>query len=160
MDYIVLIVRFLHIVLGVLWVGLVTTLAFIIHPVASQVENGEAFLHFVYSKTPLSRLILAFAILTTLAGLFLYWQGTLIRQMGVAGQVVLGIGTLAGLAAFGHGIGIGRIVTQYGALSDDADEADRRGMSERLGRNIRVSAMLTLVAVIFMALARSVGTLF
>lgn len=158
LDILTAIARFLHIVMGVFWVGFGAFAAWVMHPVAARTENGYTFLQKVHGSTIMPKVMPIAAITTTIAGLYLYWQGNLVPGLGAVGNAILGIGALAGLAAFGHGIALGRSSSKFAAMRGTPEEIAAAG--EKLARSGRVSAILALVAIIFMAAARPLGGMF
>ena len=70
---IISILRLLHIVAGLIWVGAAIMMSFYVEPSAERSgADGAGFLRALYSKTNYARMVPAAAIITTLAGLLLY----------------------------------------------------------------------------------------
>jgi hypothetical protein len=115
---------------------------------------------FVYSAY--SRVMAIAAVTTTVAGLYLYFRlysGMKHTFMTPAASMVLSVGALFGLLAFGHGIGLGRLGGKYAELAakDDAKPEELQALGARIARNGRISAVLMIIAVIGMILPRYMG---
>jgi hypothetical protein len=127
-------------------------------------ESGLAFGRTLFTSTSLTRLIPIASGITTLAGLLLYATGSHTR-FTTLGNIVLGVGALAGLAATIHGGAVTgratRVVSDaFAVLSEAApslaDEAavSLRGHLELLASHSRISLILMVVALLGMASAR------
>jgi hypothetical protein len=156
----IVIVRALHIFGGIIWVGF-GLMAGMLGMAAQKMEGqerGTVFKAlFVYSAY--IRAIAIAAGTTTLAGLYLYFR--LFQEgkhmfMTPTASMVLSVGALFGLLAFGHGIALGRLGTKYKelAMKDDTKPEELQALGERIGRNGRISAILMIIAVIGMILPR------
>ncbi len=158
------VLRLLHIVAGLIWVGAAVMMSFYVEP-ASQQSGGDGarFLRNLYGKTNYSRMIPLAAIITTLAGLLLYGMMSYHETMNSAMGISITLGALFGLLAFGHGFSaLWRSAGQYGDLvkSGDADEAALQALEDKLRRNGRISMWLALVSLVLMAGARYISPLF
>ena len=160
----IIIVRALHIFAGIIWVGfgLFAGMLDMAAQKMSGQERGTVFKAlFVYSAY--SRAIAIAAVTTTVAGLYLYgrmFDGMQHRYgLNQTASMILSVGALFGLLAFGHGIGLGRLGTKYAELAKkaDANPEELQALGERIGRNGRISAILMIIAVIGMILPRYIG---
>ena len=87
--------RLLHIVAGLVWVGSALMLSYYIEPTArASAANGDSFLRALYSKTSLPRLIPLSASVTTVAGLLLYGLLSYHEAMSSAMGLILTVGSL------------------------------------------------------------------
>lgn len=159
------IARFLHIFAAMVWVGAGLTAVLVLHPLANQLgSRGSEYLRAWYGKSFFSKLMPVAAITTTAAGLFLYarlFNGGLVGALSQTGTTVLSVGALAGLLAFGHGIGIGRATDRYAAFVAQVGDnptgeqhAQLTKMEASLGRHGMISLVLTIIAVVGMSTAR------
>jgi uncharacterized membrane protein len=162
MEYVSVVLRFLHIILGVIWVGAGVTTAWILHPLATKLqgENGSQIIRAWYSKSRFNQVMPIAAIGTTLAGIILWGlhaDGSQLEGFSKTGSMVMGIGALFGILAFGHGIGLGRMSGKYADMvnSGEASEDELNEMEAKLARNGNISVILTLIAVACMSSARS-----
>jgi len=166
MDIVLILLRLLHIVAAFAWVGIGVTTTFYVAPAAAAAgESGLRFMKSLFTRTSLPRIFPAASGITTLAGLLLYLVGNATTHFSSTGNIVLGIGALAGLLATIHGGAVTgrstRAVTQ--ALSqyvpDDNQPVPAEGLAvlreraQDLGSHSRVSLVLMLIALIGMASA-------
>lgn len=170
---IITILRLSHIIAGVIWVGAGITLSLYVGPALgmSGVDAGKV-MRTLYTKVNFDKVMVAASIITTVAGILLYYivsngfSDT--NYMGSGQGIVLSIGALAGLAAFGHGFAVlGKLAREFRALAEEAgdsptDEQQKRfgELSGKLMLHGKISMRLGVVAVVFMAGARYVGPLF
>jgi len=95
---IISLLRLLHIVAGLIWVGAALLMSFYIEPMAgSPGAEGGRFLRALYSKTHFPRLIPLSALVATIAGLLLYGLLAYHEAMSSAMGVILTLGALFGL---------------------------------------------------------------
>ncbi|MDQ7027064.1 MAG: hypothetical protein Q9P01_09915 [Anaerolineae bacterium] len=160
MEYDIIIVRAIHIFAGIIWVGFGLAMGLLVIPTAKKMgEQGRIVFKawFVYSA--FNRLIAIAAVTTTVAGLYLYFRlfdGANHRFLTETGSMVLSVGALFGLLAFGHGIALGRLGDKYAKLaeSESPEIADLQALQDRIGRNGYISAILMIIAVLGMILPR------
>ena len=158
------ILRLLHIVGGLLWVGAALFMSWYVEPTAArQGAAGTHFLRAIYRDTNLPRLIPLSALITTVAGLLLYemlsYSDALSSPMGL----VLTAGASFGLLAFLHGIfAVWRRLAALPARSKALarDESQLAMLEDKLRRNGRVSLWLAIVSLILMAGARYISPVF
>lgn len=167
MNILLTILRFIHIVAAVIWVGLGGTMALFVGPAAAAAgESGLRFMKALFTKT---RFAMAFPVasgLAMLAGLLLYATGD-VSTFSTTGQIVLGIGALFGMAAGIHGGAIaGRtskaFVETLAKYPDDQPIpaeglAALRQQAMKVGSDARTSFVLMAIALIGMASARYLG---
>ncbi|MDE2854063.1 MAG: hypothetical protein OXN88_07825 [Chloroflexota bacterium] len=161
---IISLLRLLHIVAGLIWVGAALLMSFYIEPMAgSSGAEGGRFLRALYSKTHFPRLIPLSALVATIAGLLLYGLLAYHEAMSSAMGVILTLGALFGLLAFGHGyFTVWRRSGHYARLvkAAKADEGTLGQLEDKMRRNGRVSFWLALVSLVLMAGARYAGPIF
>lgn len=161
---IVTILRLLHIVGGLVWVGAAIVMSFYIEPAIDRADaDGTRIWRRLYNETSFPRLIPLSALATTVAGLLLYAMLSYHEAMSSAMGIILTLGALFGLLAFAHGyFAVWRRTGAYRRLlaEADADERALDGIADRLRRNGRVSMWLALVSLILMAGARYVSPIF
>jgi len=162
--------RLLHIIAGMIWIGSAIMLSMYIEPVlARSGVDTRKFLSHLYGKSGFDKLMPAVAILTTVAGLVLYYlvtNGFSDSGFMRSGQgIVLSIGALFGLLAFGHGGGaLGPMTGKYNKLVQEAGDnptdeqnAALTAMEAKLSRHGKISMWLAVIALVFMAGARYVN---
>ncbi len=158
------VLRLLHIVGGLIWVGAAIVMTFYVEPATEQSgAEGSRFLRKLYGATTFPRLIPLSAIVTTLAGLLLYGMLSYHEAMNSAMGMSITLGALFGLLAFGHGFfALWRSAGQYATLASaaEADEGQLQTLEYKLRRNGRISMWLALISLILMAGARYIGPVF
>ena len=163
-SLIVTILRTLHIVLGLVWVGAALLVTLYIEPTAEQSgAEGRDFLRALYRTTSFPRLIPASAIITTIAGLLLYAMLSYHEAMSNAMGIMITIGAAFGLLAFLHGIfAVWRPAGEFAGLlkAGAADEPSLTQLDDKIQRNGRISMWLALISLLLMAGARYAGPLF
>lgn len=168
MDVYLTILRLVHIFSGIIWVGAGLTFTYIVAPaVRESGPAGGVFMRNVLTKTAFDKLMPAVSSLTVIAGLLLYWEisnGFDADWMGSANGMVLSIGVVAGIGAFGHGGAvIGRTTGEIKKLGDaiqgppTPEQAQQMAaLQEKLTKHSHISAILMVIAVVGMAAARTV----
>jgi hypothetical protein len=167
MDIVLILLRLLHIVAAFAWVGIGITTALYIAPAAAAAgDSGLRFMKALFTRTSLPMIFPAASGLTTLAGILLYLTGNPMRIFTQTGNIVLGIGALAGLLATIHGGAVtGRstralvqALTQHVPDGNQPIAADGlavlRERGTELGTHSRLSLVLMIIALIGMASAR------
>ena len=107
MDFVVVLLRAIHILLGVFWAGAIFLVAGFIGPAIKEAgpEGGKVMAILV--KRKLLNVVPAAAILTILSGLWLYWHdssGMQSEWMRSRMGMTLGTGALLSLVAFAIGL--------------------------------------------------------
>ena len=165
MNIILVVVRLLHILAAVAWVGVGLTQVIIIGPaLAAAGESGLRFAK-ALGTIPAFRMVFPVASgVTVLAGIILYLTGS-VSHFSQTGNIVLGIGALAGIAAMIHGgavtgrsaaaLGelIANSVPNTGAIPADA-LAQIRAKAAEQASHTRLSFILMVIALIGMGAAR------
>jgi uncharacterized membrane protein len=167
MDIILVLLRLLHIVAAVAWVGLGVTVTFYMAPAALAAgEGGMRFLKTLLTRTSFGSIFGTAAGLTMLAGILLYVHGNALRNFSQTGNIILGIGAAAGILATIHGGAVtGRATRALGEalaqhVPDDGGSISPEGLATlreramKMGSHSRISFYLMVVALIGMASAR------
>ena len=146
-----LLLRFVHVVGGVLWVGGVCILAWFVGPtVRAEGADGVRFATRMMLERKLSQWLSAFAGLAILSGFILYTRATMGTDGAFARSrpgMVFGIGAVAALAAMVTG-------TTMGTATGKRMGAMRARLAQRNARGSRITAVLLVVATAAMAVAR------
>lgn len=120
MNYLVLVLRFVHVLGGVFWVGSSIMLGFFITPaVAATGDAGQKILAHLVTKAKLSMRISVSAVLTVLAGGWLYWidsGGLTSGWMSSPAGYGFAIGGIFAIVGLIFGILVGNNVTSLGNL--------------------------------------------
>jgi uncharacterized membrane protein len=121
MNYLVIVLRLLHIISGVFWVGSSLMVYLIISPtVAATAETGQKFMAHLITKARLSTRIAISAILTVLAGGWLYLidsQGLTSSWRSSGPGLGFGIGGLFAIIGLIFGLMIGKNSNILGNLA-------------------------------------------
>lgn len=164
MTYLIWLLRIVHIVGGVFWVGGTLTMAFFIAPtVGATGEAGQKFVGHLMNNLKFSNRMAAAAGLTILAGLTLYGldarAGAAWLRSGFA--IGLGIGAAFALIGFIFGLLVGRTTkamaelgAQFQGKPSPAQLAQMQSLGKRQASYANSSAALLIIALVFMAIAR------
>lgn len=166
MDILFAALRLIHIVAAVAWVGIGLTTFLYIGPAATAAgESGLRFLKSLLTGTSYARIFPAAAGVTMLAGILLYLLGAMDR-FSQTGNIVLGIGAIAGILGGIHGGAVtgratralGEALNQHVLTGDQPISADGlsvlRERAQELASHTRISIILMIIALIGMASAR------
>lgn len=165
MIYLIWLLRIIHIVAGVFWVGGTLIMTFFIAPtIGATAEAGQRFVGHLMNDLKFSNRMSAAAGASVLAGFILYWidsQGFTSAWMSSGAGRGFGIG--AGLALIGMVFGIltGRTtktMAQLGAQFQGRPSPDQLTQLQTVGQRqatySRLAAAALVLATVFMAIAR------
>ena len=159
--YLVWLLRIIHIVAGVVWVGGTLIMTFFIGPtVGATGEAGQKFVGHLMSNLKFSNRMAAASGLTILAGFILYFRGGAALMESRFG-IGLGIGALFALIGFVAGMFIGRTIkamAELGAQMQGKPTPDQlkemQALQRRQATVSMISTISVLLATVFMAIAR------
>jgi putative copper export protein len=169
MDTYMVVLRIVHVVAGVFWVGAVFLLIGFIAPTARELGPPAApFLAHLAGKKRITEVILAAAGVTILAGLLMYWRvsgGLDPDWIGSAYGLTLTIGAISGIVAFVIGLtvvrptnnatlALGREIAEGGGPPTPEQAARMQALQARGRTTGRILLLLLLVAVAAMASAQ------
>lgn len=165
MTYFIWLLRIIHILGGIFWVGGTLTMAFFIAPtVGATAEAGQKFVGHLMGNLKFSNRMAAAAGLTILAGFILYWidsNGFTSPWMTSGAGRGFGIGAGFALVGFVFGLLVGRTtraMAQLGAQIQGKPSSEQRTKIDALRKQqmtySNITAVLLILAVIFMAIAR------
>ena len=169
MDLYVVVLRLLHIVFGVLWVGFAVFVPFVLMP--SLIDAGPAAGPVMGSlqRRGLPKVIAAFAGISILAGVLLLWRvsgGFRAEFMGSHMGIALSTGALAAIIAYAIGMSVvrpamnrvGELSQGLAALTSDAERAAQmttiNALRARGAAGGKIVAYILLFALTAMAVAR------
>lgn len=155
--------RALHIVAGIIWVGFVLFQTFYLMPAINNTDTAGLRVMSKMGKLPGFAIALpAAALIATLAGLALYGMGSWHQFLNTLGGVFLTIGAIAGLMMFGHGFGLSAVTNKFlkavgswqqAGEPDSGNEYNQvRELGARLQRNARISTIMGIITVLGMVL--------
>jgi hypothetical protein len=170
MNWLIVVLRILHIVAGVFWAGAAVVVAgFVMPSAAASGPEGGRFVRRLALERGLTPSMIGAGILTVLAGLTLLWIDSAGMQrawMGSGMGVVLSIGALAGLGALVTGIRAAATLARLGKLGaavegqGPAPSPEQAGQLQQLQRRLAggatAVAIMLVIAVFCMAVARYV----
>ena len=159
------ILRFLHIVAGIIWAGGALMMNLVFGPaIAATGDAGRQYAGYLITKTAFSRIMLLSGLVTVLAGAWLYGINSNWFQSGwmmSAQGTVFGIGAVFGVAALVFGFMIGNVNGKLAALGAQTQGKPTPEQAAQLGMLAKRQAFVTnsntlcmIVAVIAMASAR------
>lgn len=159
--YLVWLLRIIHIVAGVYWVGGTLIMTFFVGPtVGATGEAGQKFVGHLMNNLKFSNRMATASGLTILAGFILYFRGGAALMESRFG-IGLGIGAVFALIGFVAGMMIGRTIkamAQLGAQMQGKPSPDQLAQMQALQkRQMTVSMISTIsliLATVFMAIAR------
>ena len=170
MNWLIVVLRLLHIFAGVFWAGAIFTLArFVLPAVAATGPAGQQFMRQLTMVQGLTKTMTIAGLTTVLAGLALMWHdsaGFNAGWMGSGMGVVLSIGGLSGIGAAAVGIRSGIKASRLGELFKEMDAAkgsprpevvaEIQRIGAALAAGVRAVAIMLAVTVVCMAVARYV----
>ncbi|MCB2178790.1 hypothetical protein KQH61_05200 [bacterium] len=168
MNYLITILRLIHIVGGIFWVGAALMLTFFISPTAAATyEAGQKFLAHMMQRTAFNKAILVSASASVFAGIVLYLiDSNFLRNLWMHSGpgIGFGVGGIFGLLGFMIGLAqnrrshelaqLGRIIQSQGGPPNQ----DQREKLTRLQAKLKTgglwNAIFLLLAAILMSTAR------
>lgn len=168
MDIFMIVLRLIHILSGVFWVGSALVSAFFLAPaVAATGPAGQQMMAHMITKGRMSVRITAAAILTVLAGAVLYWrdsQGLSSPWTYSAAGWGFGIGAVFALVGLGFGIRVGMSAKRLGEIAASAkgqpspDQiAQIQAAQKQMSTASTISTVALILALACMATARYWG---
>lgn len=165
MDYFLLLLRIIHIVGGIFWVGGTLIMTFFIAPtMGATAEAGQRFVGHLMNNLKFSNRMSIAAGLTILAGAILYWRdshGLTSAWMKSGAGIGFTTGAVFALIGFATGIMIGRTTTamaQLGAQFRGKPTAVQTTQMQAIQKQQRTYSMISVVALLlavtFMAVSR------
>jgi Na+/glutamate symporter len=164
MTYLIWLLRIIHIVAGVFWVGGTLFMTFFVGPaIGATGEAGQKFVGHLMNNLKLSNRMSAAAGMTILAGFILFGLDARAGEAWLRSSFATGLGIGAGFAILGliFGIMIGRSIkamAQLGAQMQGKPSPNQltqmQSIQKQQATYSRISAASLILATIFMAIAR------
>jgi uncharacterized membrane protein len=169
-NLLLLVMRLLHVVLGAFWVGTMLFVTFFLFPAIRDAGPDGAKIAAGVNRRGFLVVMPVVAGLTILSGLWLYWRlsgGFQPTFMHSGTGITFGLGAAAAIAAYVIGVAVVRpAMTRATALAESAAKAPAaerdahllaaQGLRARAASAGQIVAVLLLLAVAAMALARYV----
>jgi hypothetical protein len=171
MNFMIWLLRILHVGAGVLWAGGALTMAFFIGPtIAATAEAGKQFAAHLMTKLRFHIFMSIVAGTTVLAGAILYWidsEGFSSSWVNSSAGIGFGIGAGFGLIAFVSGAIFGDALAKLSKIGSQIKgnpTSEQLGQLQALQKRIATAAPIHIVcmiiAILFMAMARYLHLLF
>ncbi len=161
MNILTLVLRLIHILAGVFWVGTAWMITLYIVPAAGAAgDAGQQFMRQLMGKTNLQKILTTSAISTVVAGTILYIRNPP-TWFGSNAGIGFGIGAVFAFVGFVFGMLIGRnngAMMQLGAQIKGQPAADQIAQMQVFQKRQRLYSTINiytlLIAVIFMSISR------
>ena len=162
------VLRFLHIIAGILWAGGALTMSFFVAPTMGATgDAGKQFAGYLMAKTRFSTFMMVNAVITVLAGAILYgidsnWFQSAWMQSPTG--IGFGVGAATGIVAFVFGGMLGNInkaLGMLGAQIQGKPTAEQltalQALMARQANASKWSTVFMLITIVLMASARLFG---
>ena len=170
MNWLIVVLRLLHIFTGVFWAGAIFTLArFVLPAVAATGPVGQQFMRQLTMVQGLTKTMTLAGVTAVVAGLWLMGIDSAWYQpawMGSPTGIVFSIGGLSAIGAAVVGVRSGLKAARLGALFAELDAAkgqpkpevvaEVQAIGAKLASGVRAVAVMLAVTVVCMAVARYV----
>lgn len=165
MNVWVIVLRLVHIISGVFWVGTGLAMFFFIGPsLGATADAGQKFAQHLMTKTRFTAILTSSAILTVLAGFILYWRdsnGLSSDWMHTGAGLGFGLGAFFGLIGFIFGVMVGNTngaLAKLGAQIQGKPTPEQitqiDALRKRLSLVSPINAYSLIIATLFMAISR------
>jgi hypothetical protein len=164
MIYLIWLLRIIHIVAGVFWVGGTLIMTFFVGPTVGAIgEPGQKFIAHLMNNLKFSNRMAAASGLTIVAGAILYGLDARAGEAWLRSNfaVGLGIGAIFALIGFVFGMMIGRNIKAMAQLGaqiqgkpSPAQVSQMQALQKRQGTVSMISTWAVILATVFMAVAR------
>ncbi len=169
MDALMIALRLVHIFAGIFWAGSGLFLLIVLMPAMDVMgQEGNRFRQGFVAKSRFNKAMPIASLLTTVAGLWLFVRVSdefNSDWMSSDGGIMLSIGSLAGLLAFGHGASVTgptfqkmadliNAIEAQGSPPTDEQIAELQQLGQKSHIHGRISVALMVIAIIGMSAAR------
>lgn len=169
MDVMMIIFRLFHIFAGIAWVGGGFFMILVLVPAINKMgDEAQTVISTETFQRRFNRMMAISALLTTLFGLALYGEvsdGFNADWLSSDSGIVLTIGSVAGLFAFGHGAGalgpindkiakLGATIRDQGSPPTAEQRSELQALQAKSVRQAQISMVLLVIAVVGMSAAR------
>jgi uncharacterized membrane protein len=165
MNFLVIVLRLVHIISGVFWVGAGLVMYFFIGPtLGATADAGQKFAQHLMLRTRFTAILTTSAILTVLAGATLYWldsDGLSSAWLHSGAGTGFAIGAVFGLIGLVFGMMVGstngalaKLGSQIQGKPTPEQMAQVGALRKRLSMVSPINAYSLLIAAFFMAIAR------
>src|SRR5688572_937037 len=149
------ILRFLHIISGIVWGGGAVIMFFAVLPsIAATGDSGKQFAAYLFGKSSFTKIMLVAGLTTVLAGSYLYGVDSNWFQsawMQSSQGMGFGIGASAGIVAFVFGFLISKTNQELGKLGaqiQGAPTPEQRSALDALQKRLRFVATVNIIFIL------------
>ncbi len=168
MDILVIVLRLIHVLAGVFWVGGAIISTFFLAPTAAATgEVGQKFMSHLMTQARINVRFMIASILTVLSGAWLYWLDSGGLTSGwISSGAGWGFGLGAVFALIGAGVGsmVGRNAARMGKIAGEAhgkptpaQVMEMQAAQRQMTMASRLSTIALVIALALMATAREFG---
>lgn len=167
MNWLIIILRLIHILFGIFWAGAIFFIVSFLLPTARAAGPGSAPFMQRFARSGFLQAALGSGSLTVLSGVWLMWlvAGGNSEWFGSPTGITLSIGGLAAILALSMGFifqrptmkrlaAIAQAIEAAGGTATAEQQAELPALQARMGKIARAAAWLLAVAVVCMAVAR------
>jgi uncharacterized membrane protein len=165
MNYLMILLRLIHVVAAIFWVGGILFFNLLVSPAAAATaESGQKFMQALMTKSRMSTRIASAGGSAILAGFILYWldsDGFTSRWTTSGPGIGFGIGAIFGLIGFTVGIMMARLAHRQGTIAGSMQggptsqqAAELADLQARMARLAPINTVALALAAVFMATAR------
>jgi len=163
MNYLVIVLRIIHILAGVFWVGGTLIMTFFIAPtIGATAESGQKFIGYLMNNLKFSQRMAAAAGLTILAGLILFGldasNSAWIRSGAGRG---FSIGALFAIIGFVYGMLVGntsksmaKLGSQFQSKPTPEQTTQMQTLMKQQATYSKIGSATLIIAVLFMSISR------
>ncbi len=166
MIYILVLLRAIHILGGVFWVGAALAMTFFVGPaVGATAEAGQKFMGYLMTQSRFAATMMIAAIATVVTGAVHYWiasNGFTSAWMGTGPGIGFGLGGVFALVGFVSGIVVSRtsaamakLAAQFKGPPAPDQLAQMSALRKRQATASMVNAICLIIATVLMAMAES-----
>ncbi len=169
MDIVMIVLRLIHIFAGIFWAGAAFFLLLVLMPALNAMgQEGNRFRQVFIARSRFITVMPIASLLTTVAGVLLFVRVSdhfNSDWLSSDGGIVLSIGALAGLLAFGHGLGTTNVtfrksaalikaIEAQGSPPTESQLAQLQALGQRGASSARISTLLLIISIAGMSAAR------
>lgn len=164
MHYLTMVLRLVHILGGVFWVGSNLVMGFFISPtIAATADAGKKFMGYLVNQARITTAITVAAVLTVLAGGWLYWidsNGFTSAWTKSGAGVVFGIGGVLGLIGFIFGMLLGKninILAKVGSEVQGKPTPEQMNQLQAAQKQLGIVGPISMIALILAIACMSIA---
>ena len=164
MNIVLIVLRLIHVLAGVFWVGGALAMNFFITPtIMATAEAGQKFMGHLMTQTKFSMMMTIAGLSAVLAGFALYWidsNGFTSEWMMAGPGIGFGIGAVFALVGFGAGIMIprgGAAMAKLAAQFKGAPTPEQRAQMAALQKRQKMISAINAHSLLFAAMMMGIS---